>query len=152
MKIQNQHTLTGKQMKTGKSKYRGTVNKECVKIGTKIILDENSAWVIAKAPDNTEINVKQPKEISKVIMKINTERSKKSLIEMSMHGHSFTNLQNATDSNYLIGNHTNKVSDKIIGFMIAAKTNETYTGYISHINGIKNGPKCPYCVVPNQKI
>ena len=64
-----------------KSKYRGTssitgtVNKECVKIGTKIILDENSAWVIAKAPDNTEINVKQPKEISKVIMKINTERS-----------------------------------------------------------------------------
>lgn len=83
-------------------------------------------------------------------MKMHTKDARLRLVQQSMHGHSFVNLDNAPDSNYLIGNYTNKLSDKIVSFMIAARTNTLFTGYISHLNGIHNGPKCPYCGACNE--
>ena len=52
-----------------------------------------------------------------------------------MHGHSFQNLKKNPNSNYLIGNYTNKLNDRVVSFMVSARSNELYTGWIHEKNG-----------------
>ena len=136
--------------RSGTSSLSGTVNKECQKLNVRITLDEDKACLIIKTNDG-EVRIDSPKLVSKVLMIRNAEKARMELIQQGMHGHSFINLRNAIDSNYLLGNYTNKVSDKVITFLMAARTNTLYTGYISHLNGKDNGPKCPYCGAKGEK-
>ena len=134
----------------GTSSIIGTINKECLRIKASIRIKDNTAYAMCYS-DEEAFEIESPKKISQTLMHRYHENAYKNLIEQGMHGHSFINLKNSGDSNYLIGNHTNKVSDKVISFMIAARTNEIYTGYISYLNGKDNGPKCPYCGAIGEK-
>ena len=136
--------------RSGTASITGTVNKECIRLGVKIILDEGRAKLIIPTKKG-DITTDTPRLTSQILMKRNSERARDALLIDGMHGHSFINLANASDSNYLLGNYTNKLSDKVISFMIAARTNELYTGYISHLNGKKIGPKCPHCSASGEK-
>ena len=130
----------------GTSSITGTVNRECVRLAVKMKFDDRKdAAVIIKDEHGQEKTLSLPWMVARVLMKVHTKDARLRLVQQGMHGHSFVNLNNASDSNYLIGNYTNKLSDKIVSFMIAARTNTLYNGYISHLNGKHNGPKCPYC-------
>jgi len=136
--------------RSGTASITGTVNRECIRLGVKIILDEGRAKLIIPTKKG-DIATDTPRLTSQILMKRNSEKARDILMQDGMHGHSLINLVNASDSNYLLGNYTNKLSDKIISFMIAARTNEMYTGYISHLNGKKTGPKCPHCSASGEK-
>ena len=135
----------------GTSSITGTVNRECVRLVVKMKFDDDKdAAVVIKDEHGEEQTLSSPYMIARVLMKAHSMDARTRLVQQGMHGHSFVNLDTASDSNYLIGNYTNKVSDKIVSFMIAARTNTLYTGYISHHNGKHNGPKCPYCGACNE--
>ena len=89
--------------RNGTSSLSGTVNKECLKLNVRIVLEEDKACVMVKTKEG-EISVNSFKLVSKVLMTRNAEKSREDLVQQGMHGHSFINLKNATDSNYLLGN------------------------------------------------
>ena len=79
----------------------------------------------------------------------NQKEKFKQLKEQKLHGHSFLNMENNPNSNMLIGNYSNGVSDAFIKFMVQARTNNCYTGQIyakhKNVNNTNEGPRCPYC-------
>ena len=115
----------------------------------RLTLSNNKACIVI---NDEVIETMKARDITKNIMKLSRERSTKKLIELPLHGHSFINLKNSPESNSFIGNYTNKISDKIISFAIAARTSELYTGNMHVRNGkpANTGPKCPYCKTGGQ--
>ena len=138
--------LTTRDGRHGTSALCGRALKAAEKLGVKIKLDESSC---AYVEDNGAI-LNTPKQISSGIMKRIAKTSYENLKSLQLHGHSFLNTENNKNSNSLVGNYSHTISDKIVSFQIAARTNTLITGNIlarRRDYSEVNDPGCPYCHV-----
>jgi hypothetical protein len=105
---------------------------------------------LALAINGVIIEAETGKKVAAALMKRDLKTSLENFIQMPVHGHSFHNLVNAPNYNAFVGNYSNNISDKVITFAIAARSNTLYTGYIPHFRSNyspNEDPGCPYCHV-----
>ena len=113
-------------------------------INATIGLDSNGNCTIAIGG----INVSSPKEVTRSVMKSLQEKQFKELTSLGLHGHSFGNAHNNRNCNSIIGNFSHGISDKIVSFCMAARTNCLITGNLlsrRKNQSNTNNTKCPYC-------
>ena len=105
--------------------------------------NDNAAGIIV---DNMFIS--NPKEIAAHLLRVEMDKSFNLLLNSQMHGHSFVNARGNRNANSIIGNYSHNISDKIISFALAARTNELATGNILSKKANHNTAEdqgCPYC-------